>query len=153
MKIIRENAVYVQKSDLIEIYRIGVGMPLGLIQKGCKYTKFEPDADTRLEFIKFTEQEEIEFLKKFRWIPDYDELVEMDRDELYEKAKKILEIKKALVDKYDLWDETTLKQYELLNLEFECIRNFVWNHRKDIKFTYPLPKEVKRNYKHKKQLI
>jgi len=77
----------------------------------------------------------------------------MDRDELYEKAKKILEIKKALVDKYDLWDETTLKQYELLNLEFECIRNFVWNHRKDIKFTYPLPKEVKRNYKHKKQLI
>lgn len=143
MKIIKENAVYVQKSDLVEAFRIGVRMPFFLAQQACHYAKFSTAVDTRFDFIKYTEEEDMNFLKNFNYILDYEELSVMTRDELYEKAKRILIEKRNLVANYEYWNEDVLKRYQLLNLELECIRNFVWNERKDKNFSFDIPSEFK----------
>ena len=92
MKILIENGLYIQKSDLILLQNTKIGIPLK-VQKDINKNNISESNPN--EFIRFTKEETINYFKDQEWIVDYKLVNAMS----YEQ---IIRIYKVLKDKINI---------------------------------------------------
>mgnify|MGYP006955113875 CR=1 FL=1 len=89
MKILTENGLYIQKSDLILLQNTKIGIPLK-VQKDINKNNISESNPN--EFIRFTKEETINYFKDQEWIVDYKLVNAMSHEQ-------IIRIYKVLKDK------------------------------------------------------
>lgn len=149
MKIITENSVYVQKKDIGELLRSDIPMPgLMSILGSSSYTAFIDEVNGQ-EFVKLTENNEIEFFTKQDWILNFDEVKNLSFSELINLGQKTLVERNNIAKKFNslpknekdkLYDETMLS-CKLLDYKVERIKEFVFIKKGWI--IVPWPSDVK----------
>lgn len=135
MKIITDNAVYVQKNDIAYLTQINLTMPLSIFMKfiGCGNGEVTIDNSNKHEFIKFETPEEIEFFKNIDWIIDYNEVKDLTEEENMALGQRIAEEKNALGKIFNSMSEEQRKANmnifnycQLLDLKMYSLRCVLW---------------------------
>lgn len=92
MKVFTEDAVYVQKKDVLELNKLGISIPTSVVIKKAKYFNVLEDES----FFKFDNQDEIDYFRRLRFIVDYDEIKSLTDEELAVMFKNTLNKKKKV---------------------------------------------------------
>ena len=95
MKIRCNNAIYVQKGDIIYLVYNNLLNPSSTILKAFKKNISLNGSNNKYEFMEFKSVEEINFFNSLDWIIDYDEFIGLSDDKINEliisiKIKKIM---------------------------------------------------------------
>ena len=90
MKVITENAAYVQKYCATYLLKstlvTQLAMPSTMLKKICGKKFYMLDSK---DFIKFTDKAEIDYIKKCTWIPDFNDYKDKDPFEIKKKIYAI----------------------------------------------------------------
>jgi len=159
MKIITNNAAYVQKNDLIRIMEFTLEMPASVMMKiygdGEKIQITIVDDRNRYDFVKFDQQHEMEFFEKLDWIVNWDEVKDLSEDEILELAYKINDEKNAVATRWNNMSTEERERNQKLHTEYEALdhkmwslRDTLWFRQGHIKMTFPegieKPKKLKK---------
>lgn len=143
MKIITNDAVYVQKNDLAFLNTTDLPIP------ACVFIKFFGVGSTiidinRYEFVKFTDIEAIEYFKKLDWIIDYNEVKELNEEEtkevalsINEKYEKIALTFNSLNEEEQKENMNMVRQAQFLEFKFYSLRDILWFKQGHIKMELP----------------
>ena len=83
MKIITDNAVYVQKNDIYYLQQTGLEMPASIFFMNLfDSDKVVFDDINKYKFVKFENPREIEFFNSIDWIIDYNEVKDLSEKEI-----------------------------------------------------------------------
>lgn len=125
MKILTENGLYIQKSDLILLQNTKIGIPLK-VQKDINKNNISESNPN--EFIRFTKEETINYFKDQEWIIDYKLVNAMSHEQ-------IIRIYKVLKDKINILNHRIFlaKNADLTLLNILYLERELLNHKlKDI---------------------
>ena len=125
MKILTENGLYIQKSDLILLQNTKIGIPLK-VQKDIN--KNNISESNQNEFIRFTKEETINYFKDQEWIVDYKLVNAMSHEQ-------IIRIYKVLKDKINILNHRIFlaKNADITLLNILYLERELLNHKlKDI---------------------
>lgn len=134
MKIITDNAVYVQKFDMTCLNQLGRAIPPSIFMKVSEGTGIVIiDHRNWNEFVKFDAPEEIEFFKSIDWIIDFNEVKDLSEEERTALVNRI-EVEKFRVEqKLNSMTQEEKKenmnmvsQYKLLDFKLESLIDFFW---------------------------
>jgi hypothetical protein len=161
MKIIKEDAAYVQKIDLANLSDFDGPMPTTVFMKlFSREASIIEDTDAE-QFVRFDSKNEVEFFKKADWILDYDFYNAKDADELYSFAEEMIEeINNLTIEYNELSGEEQckngmkIKQMNLLIYEIQSLRSLIIKKRgtTEVKFSELLPIKDKASKYRNKQL-
>ena len=122
MKIITENSVYVQRKDIGELLRSDMPFPgLTSLLGNLSFSTFIDEINGE-EFVRLNEIDERDFIIKQDWILDFDEVKNLNFEELTELWRKTLDKEEDIITKYislprkeriELYDETLLTRHLL----------------------------------------
>ncbi len=125
MKILTENGLYIQKSDLILLQNTKIGIPLK-VQKDINKNNISESNPN--EFIRFTKEETINYFKDQEWIVDYKLVNAMSHEQ-------IIRIYKVLKDKINILNHQIFlaKNADITLLNILYLERELLNHKlKDI---------------------
>lgn len=144
MKIITDNAVYVQKNDIAYLNRTDLLIPASIFVKCLDNGIVIIDDSNRYEFVEFNSPEEIEFFKMIDWIVDYDEIKDLSEEEIITLAQTIADKKNSIAQ---IFNSMTLDERDKnMNMVFQCklldfkmfsLRDFLWFKQGHIKMELP----------------
>lgn len=144
MKIITDDAVYVQKNDFAYLNHSELSIPASIFLKVCESGVFIVCDENRYDFIKFSESHEIEFFKDIDWIIDYNDVKDLSLNDIVEVANKINDERRDLALKFNPMSpeekEKNVDMYyrsEYLNYKFLSLRDYVWFRQGHLKFDLP----------------
>lgn len=114
MKIIRESYAYIQKEDLVAIMEHSSSeVPKSIRERAYSMAPFTEKV--LYDFVKFEEQEEIDFIRDIDWITDFDEANTLSYDEIIQRGRN-LEHEMDSIDEILLpMSEEELKNHQDLN--------------------------------------
>lgn len=100
MKIITDRAVYVQKNDIAFLNQTDLDIPASIYLKafGNSPTTIIDDSN-RFDFLKFDDEREIEYFRNLEWIIDYNEVKDLDEEQLMEIGQSIAQTKNGIAKK------------------------------------------------------
>ena len=131
MKLIGEKSIYIQKNDIMNLLNIASGtnqkIPSTLVDKIYGNGIIIIGNTNRHEFVEFSEQEEIEFLKSQDWIIDYNSVKDIQEDELSEMAWEFTKEKNSIIEKYDTKSEEEQEESDYLLVECQIIDHKVYS--------------------------
>ncbi len=116
MKIIINNKAFVQRKDVIYLNQSDLNVPKSIFIKA-----FENNIDNifddsiRYEFIEFNDPKEIEFFKSLDWLIDYNEIKDLDEEDIITLGENAILERNAIIQKYNsMSDEKKKKNKQLL---------------------------------------
>lgn len=143
MKIIANDAVYVQKNDLFILNRTYLSMPVSIFMKIFDNDIAINDSN-RFEFVRFEETAEIEYFKNLDWIIDYNLVKDLSEKELMVMGENISEQKNEIAHRYNAMSEEDKKiniqmfdECELLDFKMYSLRDIIWFRQGKIRFILP----------------
>lgn len=98
MKIFKNNAVYVQKIDLVFLYQLGIEIPNSITMK---INENELDNRNMHSFLEFNEENEIEFFRNLDWLVNYDEVKDLSEEYILELLNSIKEEKNNKLEEFN----------------------------------------------------
>ena len=128
MKIITDNAAYLQKYYfgilLKSTYITEVGVPISIcdVANEKSFNKYDSK-----DFIKFTKNEDIEFLKNATWIPNFNDYVEKSIDEV-KKEIEYLDNEGNVLNK---WFQSLTKEEQQLKYGYGSIKARMLMYKKE----------------------
>lgn len=132
VKIVTNNAVYVQKNDIVFLNVLGLSIPDSILLKVFKSNKGVIDCN-RYEFIKFKDEEEMEFLGQLHWIIDYIDAESFTSDEIMMYGQRLAQERKIIMEDFDLMPEylkknnmDILRYCELLDFKMYSLRDILF---------------------------
>lgn len=144
MKIITNDAAYVQMNDLMHLNQSDLPIPASVFMKVFGHGIVIIDNSNRFDFCKFEEADDIEFFKNIDWMVDYYDVKELSDDDIIEVANGINEKRNGIAKKYNAMNakgraanQRMRTDCELLNNKFYGLRDFVWWRDGKIKFDLP----------------
>lgn len=144
MKIVTNNAVYVQKDDMIALNETDLPIPTSIFNKVWGVGITIIDGTNRYEFIKFEEEHEIEYFKELDWIVDYNELKDLDESEFIALGEKAAEEQKEIAEKYNFMtkeeqnqNQDLVSRHQMLTFKIYSIRDVLWFKQGHIRFALP----------------
>lgn len=144
MKIITDNAVYVQKNDIAFFNRTDLLIPASIFMKVFGNGVVIIDDSNRYEFVEFNTPEEIKFFKMIDWIIDYDEVKDLSEEEIIALAQNIADEKNNIAQMFNSMtlDERDknidmVSQCKLLDFKMYSLRDFLWFKQGHIKMELP----------------
>lgn len=160
MKIIRDNKVYVQNSDLTHLANAlaysGMSCPEGVLNQ-VYGDFFICTPDNQNEFKELEGKEIVEFFSKLDYIVDYDKVKDLSKEELNNLGVQLCDERNSLVRQYnnmafsDMTDDKVQKLYcriKLLDYKIKSLSDFFWYKEKKTKVKFPngieSPEEPKR---------
>lgn len=158
MKIITDDAVYVQKNDITYLNQYlslsNLPIPSSIFEKVFGRNIVIIDNSNRYEFIKFDKPEEIEFFQGIDWMIDYNKVKDLSEEEIIALAKSIVEENNEIARRFNSMTPEERKkninmafQYELLDFKICSLRDILWFKQGHIKMDLPkgidFPNEVK----------
>ena len=161
MKIIYENCVYVQKNDIGFLNQTDMPIPGSIYMKVFGNSGVTIiDNSNRFEFIEFTKPNEIEYFKNINWMIDYNDVCNLNEDEIIELGNKISKERNDIAQKYNaMSQEERKKNYnlfrecELLDFKMLSLRDIILHKQGKPSFTIPTPKKKKAKKKSIKKLL
>lgn len=129
MKIVTDEAVYVQKNDIAFLQTTDIVCPYNVHNELFQGEDAVIIADyNRYDFVKFTRPNDMEFFKSLDWIVDYNALKDLSEEELIELGQgvatkinvmaatfnKMSEEKKA--ENFDMVEQSNLLRYKMYTL-------------------------------------
>ena len=144
MKIITENAVYVQKNDIAYLHHTDLPIPASIFMKVFGNGIVIIKDDNRYEFEKFEDPSEIEFFNGLDWIIDYNSVKDLSDDEIIEMGQSIAQAKNQIAEQFNSMSRDERKknlgmvtQCELLDFKMYSLRDILWFKQGHLKMTLP----------------
>lgn len=116
MKIIRDNKIYVQRSD-ISMVSIDENLKDNDTVNKILNMGYSYDDKNKYDFVLFTDEDIIEFLRGLDYIVDYDEVKDMSDEDLEGIAKETADERNNVTVRYARLDEENMRK------EFKKARN------------------------------
>lgn len=133
MKIITDNAAYVQKKDIAYLSQTNIARPISIFLKVFDLGAITIDENNKNEFIKFDSQKDISFFRNIDWIIDYNEVKDLSEKEIIELGQSIAKEKNSIAQKYNAMEieekaknMNLVSQYELLDFKMNSLQEFYW---------------------------
>lgn len=156
MKLCIKNDIFVQEYDLVYLTKAAaikkVLIPNSILDN---YTKkmLKVDKKTKFNFIKFSQPEEIEFLKQMDFILDFGDFSNLSNEEILEIQAGFAYEKNEILKKfYDLSEKEKnisysffVKNCTLIDYKINSVWDFLRYRKSEISFK--LPKEFNRKKK------
>lgn len=144
MKIITDNAVYVQKNDIAFLNQTDLAIPASIFMKVFGNGIVIIDDSNRYEFVKFEAPEEIELFKGIDWMIDYNEVKDLSEEETIALGQSIAEEKNNIAQRFNSMtpeerkkNMTMVSQCELLDFKMYSLRDVLWFKQGHIKMELP----------------
>lgn len=117
MKIITNEAVYVQMNDLGFLYHTNLAIPSSVFNKVFVGDGiFIINDSNRYDFVKFDVEDDIKFFKDLDWIVDYSSLKDLDESQIIELLKETAEKQNDIAQKYNsMNDEERIKNEDMFD--------------------------------------
>ena len=148
MKVLKNNAIYIQKNDLAYLVTTVQNVPDSIISKAVKYGEMIIDNKHRYEFIKFTKKSDIAYLNKQNWLLDYNSIKDLTEKEMIKMGENIAKERNRLAKKFN--SLPVEKRMQGLYMELECSQlEYKMNSLRDFilyqqgRISMDLPKEEK----------
>lgn len=150
MKIFKDNSVYVQKNDMVNLNHADISIPASIFIKVFGQGITVIDETNRYEFIEFNAPEEIKFFQEQDWIVDYNAIRDLTEEELMELGQSIAQDKTAKAKAFNKLPkkqrqqkyQSVVSSLELLDFKMYSIRDMIMFKRGELEF--PLPQGVQR---------
>ncbi len=145
MKIITDTAAYVQKNDLAYyLTNVDYDVPASIFMKAFGNGIVIVDDRNRYDFVKFEEENEIEFFKQIDWIIDYNEVKDLSEQEFIAMGNQIIDEQNKIARTFNEMSETErqehldmVSRHELLNFKLYSLRDILWFKRGTLKMKLP----------------
>lgn len=144
MKIITDNAVYVQKNDMIYLNQSDLEIPTSIFMKVFGGGVVIIDDRNRYEFVEFNAPEEIEFFKGIDWMIDFNKVKDLSEKEIIAFGQSIAKERNRIAQKLNSMTQEEIKenmnmvsQYELLDFKMYSLRDVLWFKQGNIKIELP----------------
>lgn len=144
MKIITDDAVYVQKNDIIYLTQTDLAIPASIFMKVFGSGIVVIDDSNRYEFVKFDVPEEIEFFKGIDWMIDYNEVKDLSEEETIALGESIAEEKNSIARKFNSMmpeerkeNMNMVSQCELLDFKMYSLRDVLFFKQGRLKIELP----------------
>ena len=144
MKILTENAIYVQKNDMTYLSRMAKSIPSSILIQ-----VYGKGAET-------IDDNEIEFFKNLDWIVDYQVLKNLTDEEIYSMGQDILNEKNRIARQFNLLSPVERKknismvnECELLDYKLYSIRDILWFNQGHIYIKLPKGIDYPESFAHK----
>lgn len=150
MKIFKDNSVYVQKNDMVNLNHTDIPIPASIFLKVFGQGITVIDETNRYEFIEFNAPEEIKFFQEQDWIVDYNAIRDLTEEELMELGQSIAQDKNAKAKAFNKLPkkqrqqkyQSVVSSLELLDFKMYSISDMIMFKRGELEF--PLPQGVQR---------
>lgn len=134
MKIITNDAVYVQMNDIAYLNSLDLPIPASIYMKAFGMGGITIINDmNRYDFIKFEEKSEIQYFKDIDWMIDYNEVKDLSEDEIIKLAEKIGGELESVATAFNSMSEEERRQHidmaekcDSLGFKFCSLRDFLW---------------------------
>lgn len=144
MKIIRDNKIYVQRSD-ISMMSVNDNLKDNETVKKILSMGFSYDDKNKYDFVPFTEEDVIELLSSLDYIIDYDETKDMSDEDLDGLAKETADERNNVTVRYARLDEEEMRrefkrarnEISLLEYKIISLRDLSWFRSGHLKITLP----------------
>lgn len=138
----KQEVAYVQYDDLLTLYNSDVYIPESIYDQ-VFIDDFIVDNHNRFDFIKFSDNSAVEFLRCVDWIVNYEDLDKMNPYELYRYyLDTIIETKNLTNNKNFSPDDIEFEQ-GLLSYKAYSIKNFYLTKYSSLEMNFPiLPNKV-----------
>ena len=144
MKIITDNAVYVQKNDIAYLNSSDLVMPISVFMKVFGKGVTINDDSNRYGFVKFEDESEIDFFKGLDWIIDYNEVKNLGEEQIVDLLNNIGDAQQKVVTTFNSMPEEERRvhsdmvtQCELLEFKFYSLRDILWFKQGHIQMELP----------------
>ena len=144
MKIITENAVYVQKNDIAYLIHTDLPIPASIFRKVFGNEMTIIDDSNRYEFEKFEDDTEIEFFNGLDWIVDYNSVKDLSDDEIIEIGQNIAQTRNQIAEQFNSMSEDERKenlgmvtQCESLDFKMYSLKDILWFKQGHLEMTLP----------------
>ena len=165
MKIITNNAVYVQMGDLMFLNQTDLPIPASIFVNFGGNNMTIVDDNNRYEFIKFEDESEIDYFKNLDWIVDYNVVKDLNKKQVKNLVREIAEEENTIAKKFNSLPEEEkeenmdmVSKYEQLEYKRYGIRDILLFKQGRIEMSLPEEVDYPANYKTsikniKKQLL
>ena len=126
VKIITDDAVYVQKNDITYLNHTDLPIPASIFMKVFGNGIVVVDDSNRYEFEKFENTDEIEFFKGLDWIVDYNSVKDLSDDEIIEIGQSIAQKFNSMSSDERKENMEMITQCELLDFKMYSLRDILW---------------------------
>lgn len=147
VKIITNNAAYVQKNDLAYLIHSDLPVPADILINTVGDGSFIVCDDNRYDFIEFKEKEAIIFFKSLDWIVDYNEVKDLSDEEIMALGQSISSDRNEIAQKFNSMTSeqkqenlSMITQHELLGFKLYSLSDVLFFKQGNLKMT--LPEEV-----------
>ena len=110
MKIVTDNAVYIQNKDIIYLSRINVPVPSSLFNQIYNNDIVIIDDLNGNGFVKLDKDSEIQFFKSLDWIVDYQNVKDLNIDDFKKLKQKIINEKNQIANQYNSMSDKERKE-------------------------------------------
>lgn len=144
MKIITNDAIYVQKNDIAYLNNTNITIPASIFMKVFGKGIVIINDLNRYEFVKFEDKKEIDFFKQLDWIIDYEDVRNLNEKEILKLARTVAEEKAKIALEFNKMSEKEMAanmdmvdEYELLKYKLYSLRDVLDFTRGELKFNLP----------------
>lgn len=144
MKIITDNAVYVQKNDIVCLSHSDLSIPSSIFMKVFGNDIVIIDDSNRYDFVEFNDQNDIEFFKGIDWIIDYDEIKDLTEEDLLAQAQSMALAINDIQKRFNFMsleereqNVDMLLQCRRLDFKISSLRDILWFKQGHIKMQLP----------------
>ena len=144
MKIITNDAIYVQKNDMAYLNNTNITIPASIFMKVFGKGIVIINDLNRYEFVKFEDKKEIDFFKQLDWIIDYEDVRNLNEKEILKLARTVADEKAKIALEFNKMSEKEMAantdmvdEYELLKYKLYSLRDVLDFTRGELKFNLP----------------
>lgn len=152
MKIITNDAVYVQKSDVFFLKNANLSIPASVSNK---IFSNETSTNGSCDFIKFVDSSAIEYFKKLDWVVDYNQIKDLNQLQIVNLLWVIMEQRNIIMDSMPVEQckskEQMICQCNELDCKLSSLRYMLLCKQGDLKFL--LPEGISYSFKSRKKLF
>ena len=137
MKVITNNAAYIQRYELILFIQSGFTIPEGILSK-------LKNSQNAYDFIKFEKPEERMVINNLAWVADYDDLKNLSEDNIKEMIRNLTEEAKKLIEGMAFMTKAERRQnynlerkYKLINIKISSLKEFLALKKQYVSYDLP----------------
>jgi len=148
MKIIRENACYIQRKDLAFLQEIADCIPATIYEKVFIPNQvITVNGGNREDFIKFDQPHEINYFKDIDWMLDYDQVKDLEDVDLWIYAQNISHELHFNKGSYQRMSNDEKEKYQRLMDRCDQLEHLYYSavtfiRAKQKELTIPYPEEI-----------
>ena len=136
--------VYVQMNDIMMLTHSDISIPTSIFEKIFSDIVIVND-NNRMDFVEFTQPNEIEYFESLDWIVDYKQIRFLSEEEIKKKGQEIANEMNKIANRFNsMTDEekrdnqSLIQRHELLDYKMEHLAEILWVKQGHIQMPFPV---------------